>query len=295
MWFRKRSPDDEAFLQQAQARSASFERALLSNTLPDVVENRLAKQAKGELPWTSGLSTSAFCLVRSYGLKPIGLVTGNCVYKASTMQNPSWTNMSYHVTYMEDALIDAMRIARCRLEDEAITLKAHAVVDVTIRIEWLGEPGHFAITLFGTAVTYGTESPPSRPLLCTVPADDLFKLWSDGVTPVGLVFGVGVYYQYSTRADRWSAGSFYNQEMTAYSQAVYHVRHRATSNLMQDARTYIAHGVLSQETSFNVQEVEVERGQGDERIDHILQFTILGTAVAGAVAKASTIRAGLLL
>lgn len=67
--------------------------------------------------------------------------------------------------------------------------------------------------------------------------------------------------------------------MQNWTQASSYVRMEAVRKMQEQGRELGACGVLAHEMTFQVLEVEVERGQNDVRTDHVLQFVALGTVV----------------
>lgn len=74
--------------------------------------------------------------------------------------------------------------------------------------------------------------------------------------------------------------SWYNQEITTFTDSVYQVRHQAMGNLHRQIAEVGGTGVLAHETQLKIHEVRVERGANDEREDHMLEFITIGTIVS---------------
>lgn len=271
------------------ARARETQTALTAGRLPGRVLERMKQERAAELPWTSDLSVSEWHLLRPYGFRPLGLVMGSSYYHIGfTAQNRAGMWMSGDVIDVERAMLDVRKLALSRMAMEAEALGAHAVVGVRLELK---EPDYgtheVEFTAFGTAVTLDGEPPVSTsPVLCTVDGASLVKLLRAGSLPVGLAMGVCVYYQSSSRQDMWQVRSWVNQEIPTFTDAVYQTRNRAVRNMWREASALGASGVLAHETKLSVRDVEVERGQGDERLDHVVEFFTMGTAVQSTVVPA---------
>lgn len=288
MWFRKSSSGpsrQEHILAETQAQENAFagERALQMGRLPPHIESRLRESRQNGLPWTSTLSVSEFALLSKWGLRPISQVMGVSYYHVQLQLglDLSYAYDSYVMTGQEQAVREGFELAQKRLIQEAQILGASAIVGVKMRIEPGEGPHERQFIMAGTAVTMtGSNIPtPSVPVVCTGSLQDFAKLLSTGAMPVGLAIGVGVYYQYSTYQDMRQLGSWNNREIPAFTSAIYQVRHRAMRQMIQDVSSVRPSHILAHTTHFSVEDIEVERGENDTRIDHIVQFTVIGTAV----------------
>jgi hypothetical protein len=118
-----------------------------------------------------------------------------------------------------------------------------------------------------------------------------------------LVYATTAYYVMTTWGAEWAEGSWSNQEIPEFSQAVYQARDFVVAGMREQARSVSADGVLGAEWSMEVEEIEVERptvgsygGQGysmggygmagyggmggaSSHRDHIIHLTVMGTAV----------------
>ena len=285
MWFRRQNTSQrtgrptKSDREAADRRAAASEEALAHGRLPAYVLERIRKQVQHELPWTSDLSVNEWSILRRYQLRPLGQVMGSSYYRIAYRTGPNYFTGSYDLTDQEQALYDGRAKALSRLQAEARAFGANAVVGVRIALRHAEEGSQLEFTAFGTAVRLEGFEASDEPVLCTVSGQDLIKLLEAGSLPVGLVAGVAVFYQYSTRRDMWQAGGYWNQEMPIFTESVYHVRRRAMNHIRSQLNALGAHGLLGQDTHLNVQEIEVERGENDRRVDHIVQFIVIGTAV----------------
>lgn len=288
MWFKKRSdgglsPDELDRMRQASdARAEETLAALQRGQLPPPVRERLAREKRAELPWTSTLSVNEWLVFSGLGLKPLGLVMGSCFYHVGyslSSYGGSW--FSRDLSDQERAITEGRRIALSRMEQEAVELGAHAIVAVRMDTRQPGYYGHETeFVAMGTAVKLDGVPPNSRPLVCTVDGEDFLKLLRIGSIPVGVALGACVHYQYTSAQDKFQSMNFWNMEVPRYTDAIYHTRDRAVRSMWDDARQMGASGVLAHDTELRVMEVEVERGEGDEREDHIVEFLSIGTAVS---------------
>jgi len=285
MWFlknRSSSPVANAQAQASRNRAAETEAALTRGVLPSSVGQRLQEMKNGDLPWTSDLSVNEWLCIRSLGFRPVGQVMGSSVYHIGySAKDYSGTWISRDLPDPERALYEGRRLALQRLREEAQSLGANAVVGVKIDVRASALAGHhMEFVSFGTAVVLDGLAVPPSPILCTVSGQDLCKLVMAGSLPVGLTMGVCVHYHTASRNDMWQMNSWANREVQTLSEAVYHTRNKAIRNMQQEARSLQATTVLAHETKMFVEEVEVERGENDERKDHIIEFFSMGTAVA---------------
>lgn len=289
MWFRKKTAQDgpsrdelRDLERQGAQRAEQTQRALAAGQLPAYVTERIARQRDGQMPWTSDLSVNEWLTLARLRMKPLGMVMGSSFYHvAYTVANRAGTWYSYDLHDLEQALYAGRQLALQRLAQEAALLGANAVVGVRIQTKQPGFYGHETeFVAIGTAVAMEGLPAPHDPVLCTVSGEDLLRLLRDGTLPVGLLMGVCVHYQYTSQQDKWQLMSWSNQEVPTYTDAIYHTRNRAVKNMWDEARRVGASGVLAHDTKLTVMEIEVERGQGDEREDHVVEFMAIGTAVA---------------
>ncbi len=281
-WFTRGKSTDKEQLQQQHERATETMLALGNGQLPPYIRQRIKEQRRGELPWTSDLSVSEWLLTAKYRFRPLGMVLGSSFFHIGYSKadiGGSWS--SGEVSVIARAVRDGRTKALDRMAMEAKEMGANAVVGVRLDTRTPGFFGHDTeFTAFGTAIAVEGLNPSSQPLLCTVSAQDLAKLLAQGSIPVGLALGVSVYYQYSTWLDVRQEYSWFNQELSSMTQAVYSARHNAMSDMDRDARALNGTGILAHDTSMKVYEVEVERGENDERTDHILEVISIGTVIS---------------
>lgn len=282
-WFGlgKGQSSDEELLERQQRQAAQTMHALENSSLPVHIRARMTQQSRGELPWTSNLSVPEWLLAKKYKFRPLGMVMGSCFshlgYSKADIGG-SWSSGEFSV--IAHAIRDGRSKALNRMTLEAQELGANAVVGVRVDSHMPGYFGHDTeFAAFGTAVAVEGLEPTGQPLLCTVSAQDLAKLLAQGSVPVHLALGVSVYYQYTDWRTAMNEYSWFNKEIPSMTEAVYTTRHNALSDMIRDAKSVSGTGILAHDTRMKVYEVEVERGENDERTDHILEFVSIGTVV----------------
>ncbi len=175
-----------------------------------------------------------------------------------------------------------LRTAYNGLEAQAQRLGAAGVVGVRVTHRQL-EERLWGYTAQGTAVKgYGT-SPGNRPFTCTLSVQEYSALARAGYRPLGVSFGVHVYFQkfhervrtkiYS-KSVRNADGQ--NAERSDYTRGVYVARKHAMTALEAEAVSMQADGVLGITASI---ERRLEFAGRTSR-GRLIEFTATGTAVA---------------
>lgn len=271
----------EAQLDQ-QDRAMKTMAALERGRIPPYIEQHILQQREGGVPWTSDLSVNEWLLLKQIGLRPLGMVMGSSVYHigwTASNYKGSWSSRS--IPDVENALLEVRQRALKRMKEEARMLGAHAVVGVRLDSHLPGFASHQTeFTAFGTAVALDGQEVPDEPLLCTVSALDFMKLLQAGSIPISIGLGISAYYQYTTRQDKWQTTNWSNQEILTYTDSVYQVRHLAMRQLRQQIRDHGGDGVLASKTYLRIYEIVVERGENDDREDHVLEFVASGTIIS---------------
>jgi uncharacterized protein YbjQ (UPF0145 family) len=133
----------------------------------------------------------------------------------------------------------------------------------------------------GTAVRE-TGAPPlgnAEPFVSSLSGQDHYSLRKIGYKPVGFAMGNCTWYQianWSTQiATGGGFGSWYNQELTDFTQATYQSRELAMQRMEYEARTAGATGIVGVTVEPWYETYEVQN-----RHDLILHFTATGTCVA---------------
>jgi uncharacterized protein YbjQ (UPF0145 family) len=258
--------------------------------------------------WSSALSADEFAAIRSTGFEPVGQVLGAAVYNIGytggygcpaygtgygfgplgggygssmytgvTATSGSGTFTSY--APLVRTMYQARRQAIGRMIAECQELGGHGVVGVTLTIG--GFPaGGLEFKAIGTAVRApGKVRRLREPFTSDLSGQDFAKLILAGWVPVGLVLGISVGARHddwtTVSQTRWGAG---NTEVSGYTELVNATRHDARHQLERDVTRHGADGVVLQEMEIRMGEHECPVQEG--RRDHVLEATIIGTAIA---------------
>lgn len=284
------SGEDEA----AKERREQSVRLLEMGQLPLNAQERLKEQAgRQDTPahcFTSDLSVNEALLVREAGYRPLGQVMGSSVFHTGWQWMPSTNWGSGELEVYTEAFYQARHRALSRLLQEAELLRATGVVGVRLEHqehEW-GQ-GMVEFKAIGTAI-HEADVPTSakhagRPFLSDLSGQDFWLLRQAGFRPVGIAVGNCSYYQVPTWATRnaTSGGffgtSWWNQELSDYTAALYAARELAMERMEDEARAVNAEGIVGVDVqaSVNPREIEVNN---QKRIDMLYHFTAIGTAIA---------------
>lgn len=257
--------------------------------IPLAAEQRIRELAGGGTAFTSGLSVGDFALSRLDDVRPICQVMGSSVYKVGWQNYPwgSWGGGALtELRSLTDAWNHARSLALGRLEQEAQLAGCHAVVDVSFagnRHDFLND--EIEIVVNGTAVHLpeGGETP----VLTDLSLPDYTLLRRGGYAPVGVVTSSSVFYVvpgWSTRrATRSGSGWFSapNQELQDFTQGVYAAREMALARATAQAQRLGAGGMIGMQIEHHIATRETG-SENNKRIDLIVTFHILGTAIAHA-------------
>jgi uncharacterized protein YbjQ (UPF0145 family) len=294
-------PPDREARQRAEAEQAASREALERGGLPLNAQQRLAElgaahQGGGGFCFTSDLSVNEFALGVQTGLRPVSQVMGSSVYHVGWQQTPgSWGGgwgtgwqpggISQELGVLSEAWNAARRLAFGRLEQEARLVGAHAVVGVHLtrrQHEWAS--GSIEYMAVGTAVRIEGAPPPERPALTDLSGQDFWKLWQAGYAPLGVVGASTVFYVvpgWSTQQAQsgpFGWGSWSNQELGDFTQALYEAREVALGRVTAEARALGAAGVVGVSIDQSERKREVEQSNR-KRTDLIVTFHLLGTAI----------------
>ncbi len=271
----------------------------MSEKLPTVAEARIA-QLRSSGTWGSALTAQEFAAIRSVGFEPVGQVFGAAVYSAGSASGygcPGARGSSGDglpprpVTQVSGRggvgsfgpLVQTMDQARHtavgRMITECAELGGHGVVGVRLsRGSFpLGGP---QFTALGTAVRApdAAHGPPV-PFTSEVSGQDFAKLMMAGWVPAGLVLGISIGSRHddrkTARQARWGSG---NAEVAGWTELVSQSRHDARRQLENDVRRLGAEGVVIATMEMRVRERDCPVTVG--RRDHIVEATLIGTAVA---------------
>ncbi|MEV5754083.1 heavy metal-binding domain-containing protein [Actinoallomurus sp. NPDC052308] len=271
-----------------------------SEPLPPAAQARLG-QARTSGTWTSGLTVNEFAGLRSVGFEPVGQVMGSTVhnlawwYRASIdcgfrraflgsgsaatitsgMQG-AWGGYGAYV----DTLYRARHTAMSRMAAECAALGGDGVVAVHLTIApFQGSAHHLEFQALGTAVRAAGAVRPGRVFLSHVSGQEFVKLIETGWVPVDLVMGTSVGVRHDDWRVNWSTGRFAPaQEVGGWTELVSVTRHEARAHLLADAGRTGADGVVVSEVDLRVTERECR--VADHQHDHVVETTVLGTAIA---------------
>jgi uncharacterized protein YbjQ (UPF0145 family) len=251
--------------------------------------------------WGSALAADEFGAIRSVGFEPVGQVFGAAVYSAggaSGYRCPGAQGSSgdrvpppqsaTQVSGRGDLgsfgpLVQTMDLARHtavgRMITECAELGGHGVVGVRLSRDTfpLGGP---QFTALGTAVRAPGAAPgPPVPFTGEVSGQDFAKLIMAGWVPAGLVLGISIGSRHddrkTARQARWGSA---NAEVAGWTELVSQSRHDARRQLESDVRRLGAEGVVIATMEMRVRERDCPETVG--RRDHIVEATLIGTAVA---------------
>jgi len=177
-------------------------------------------------------------------------------------------------------LYQARRAAINRMTAECAALGALGVIGVQLTVGSFGDDEDILeFRAFGTAVRARGVTSRARPFASDLSGQDFTKLVAHGWVPVGLALGVAVGYRHDdwlTKGQtRFTAG---NVEVEGYTYLVRQMRTDARNELDLDLVRMGAEGVVVREMDTQISERRcpiVPFGK-----DHVVQATIVGTAIA---------------
>jgi len=248
-----------------EARQQALAEALSHGTVPSFVKTRLAETLSGKRPWVSTAMPSGLLASRSHGIRPLGLVSGNCWFHFGY----SWTRGHYEGWH---TAIDRLRL-------EAALLGANAVVDVTMQVkhmEGTGNEDHMDYAVRGTAVRIDGLPESSNPALATVSALEFARLLEAGIVPVGIAIGAHYDWLVANQFSQGMVASYWNQEWEALSNFLTQVRRQALRELRDDG-TRLGSGILA-----HTQHSELYRIEPDENnpyLRFLARHIAIGTAI----------------
>jgi uncharacterized protein YbjQ (UPF0145 family) len=255
--------------------------------------------------WGSALSAAEFAAIKSTGFEPAGQVLGAAVYNIGFTGGYScpgaWSGYGGFVTPargvtavsgsamtgsfgpMVATLYEARRKAIGRMVAECQELGGHGIVGVRLTIGSF-PAGGLEFKAIGTAIRAPGAPPPREPFTSDLSGQDFAKLALAGWVPVGLVLGISVGSRHddwlTITQTRWTSG---NAEVHGYTDLVNRTRHDARQQLERDLRRVGGNGVVVQSMDMRVRHRECPMQEG--RRDHIVEATIIGTAIAGFATK----------
>jgi uncharacterized protein YbjQ (UPF0145 family) len=251
--------------------------------------------------WGSSLTSGEFAAIRSAGFEPVGQVLGAAVYAAGAasgsycpaaggspaagMPGPSAAQVPGQggpgsFGPLVEAMYQARRTAIDRMTVECARLGGHGVVGV--RLSRGSFPlGGLEFTAIGTAVrapdaAYGRR----EPFTSDLSGQDFAKLIMAGWVPAGLALGISIGSRHDDRTTarqaRWGSG---NAEIAGWTELVSESRHDARRQLEREVRRLGAEGVVIAAMRLRVSQRDCPVTVG--RRDHIVETTLIGTAIAG--------------
>jgi uncharacterized protein YbjQ (UPF0145 family) len=249
--------------------------------------------------WGSALTADEFAAIRSAGFEPVGQVFGAAVYSAGSASGfdcpgvsgssgdgspprPA-TRVSGRGVGAFGPLVQAMDQARHtavgRMITECAELGGHGVVGVHVSRGTFPLGGQ-QFTVIGTAVRApGAAHGQPVPFTSDVSGQDFAKLIMTGWVPVGLVLGISIGSRHddrnTARQARWGSG---NAEVAGWTDLVSQSRHDARRQLESDVKRLGAEGVVIATMQMQVRQRDCPATVG--RHDHIVEATLMGTAVA---------------
>ncbi len=265
--------------------------------------------ARASRTWGSALTSGEFAAIRSVGFEPVGQVFGAAVFgirrgdgyrcprvTASTAEVLPAASSEVRLPEQDDdgplgPLVRAMDQARHtaleRLTAQCAGLGGDGVVGLRVsRGSFL--LGGQQFTALGTAVRAGAAAGHAvgdaargrrAPFTCDLSGQDFAKLIMAGWVPAGLVLGVAIGachddWRTTRQTRRWSG----NREIAGWTEIVNQSRRDAGRRLEADVERLGAEGavIAGMPLRVSVRDCPAQAG----RRDHIVEASILGTAVA---------------
>lgn len=277
----------------------------LESILPKSVEHRLQNERKRIEggAFSSSLGVPENLLARQSGYQVLGQVMGATVYQVGWQwSNPNWRNnnayiqrtegISFEMSQLSQALMNARELAVSRLRAEAQILGADGVVGVHLSLrkpEYVGQ-NQIEFLAVGTAVKSshaGEQKRGGAPFTSNLSVEEAWALESAGYIPCDFVMGNCVMLQTmaTNTQNRMGltilSGARGNFEVTEYTGAIYTAREIAVSRLERAAKQSGAQGIVG--VKVEVEEVKgfttVNSNSNDNTPHEIFGFTATGTAV----------------
>jgi uncharacterized protein YbjQ (UPF0145 family) len=274
------------------------------NGLPPVARARLADLASHR-SWGSTLKVAEFASISKVGFEPVGEVLGAAVWNVGDTGGeecpygrmvyrgegtPTGTGLVRRVQAPQgaaavgaarplvSALYQARRAAISRMTRECTALGAHGVIAVDLSVGPFAEDS-LEFRAFGTAVRARGVPVRSQPFASDLSGQDFTKLIGYGWVPVGLAMGIAVGFRHDdwlTRGQtRFTAG---NVEIEGYTYLASQMRTDARNELQLDLLRMGAEGVVVREMDTRISERKCPIVPLAK--DHVVEATILGTAIA---------------
>jgi uncharacterized protein YbjQ (UPF0145 family) len=224
----------------------------------------------------SALTCQELSAIGSVGFAPCGVAFGAAVYDAGGARGSSCPGSFWPLV---EAMYQARDTAIDRMTAECAAVGGHGVVGV--RVTRGSFPlGGLEFTAIGTAVrASGAATGPPVPFTSDLSGQDFAKLIRAGWVPAGLALGIAIGSRHddqaTTRQARpWSG----NAEMAGWTEVVNQARRDARGRLEEDVRRLGAEGVVIAGMRMQVRTRDCPVAVG--RRDHIVEVTLIGTAIA---------------
>jgi len=255
--------------------------------------------------WGSALTADEFTAIKSAGFDPVGQVLGATVYNVgytggyacpaygagygmarfggysgpyTSVTSTSGSGMLGSYAPLVQTMYQARREAIGRMTAECGELGGHGVVGVRLSIGSF-PAGGLEFKAIGTAVRAPGGVRLREPFTSDLTGQDFAKLILAGWVPVGLVLGIAIGARHddwmTINQTRWGSG---NVEVQGYTDLINATRHDARNQLERDVARHGADGVVLQRMDIKVGEHECPVQEG--RRDHVVEATIIGTAIA---------------
>ena len=248
------NPQEEARQAALKERQEASQASLKAGGLPLDAIDRLREQASrqgtpGHL-FTGDLSVNELMLMRQSGYQVLGQIMGSSIYQVGIQwRNYAWRNSVYQqgaafeMDVMTQAFYNARHLALGRLQQEAALLGATGIVGV--RLEHRQYDWGMSLLEFkaiGTAIRELDAPRPAdghaKPFAGALSGEEFWALRQSGFRPVGFAIGNCTYYQVPswntqqvTAGGFFGLGSFQNQELIEYTQALYNARELAMTRM----------------------------------------------------------------
>ena len=136
-------------------------------------------------------------------------------------------------------------------------------------------PNVWELTVQGTAISCAPLMTSAEPFACTFSGQDYFLLAASGWQPLGVAFGVSIYYQGLHKRVQQKASSGWNTERSDFTRGLYAARRDAILALEEKAAALGAAGIVGiNVTAKRTLNREFGMSQG-----MMIEFTAIGTAI----------------
>jgi uncharacterized protein YbjQ (UPF0145 family) len=252
-------------------------KSLEAGGLPLRAQRRIQELHASERPiFTSTLSPAETVVCRQNGMESVSQVMGSSVYHVGW--SGYFTFAGGELAVLTAAYGHARQLALSRMQQEAMLLRAHAVVGVKVAQRghaWGGETIEF--TAVGTAVRIAGMALPQFPPLTLMEADELYKLHGAGYWPVGVA--IGNCFWYEPHADCFGEGSFWSSPLPTHTRAAVSARHLAVGRFHEFAKKLGAEGVVGVKVHRVGRDTEYE-SNNSHHTTFTLEIMLMGTAVS---------------